>query len=170
VQLKTFGALLIGILIGVWIFREPTAYYAAKIADQAAEIQRLRTFRAREARRYEHPSAKVNKEAVAQAGHLLGTPPHVIAAIWTYENGPPDIETGVLGRTDYFAKHLPMDYWPAFEAGRTINIYTWKYLQSPEGDKAWRAILERAAKAYTGNTRPKTWADSVYKIEKELRR
>ena len=167
--MKLSLAVLLGILIGVWIFREPAGYYADKIAKLAAENQRLRAFRAREARRYDKPEATVNKEAVAQAGHILGTPPSVLAAIWTYENGPPDIETGVLGRTDYFAKHLPLDYWPAFEAGRTINIYVYKYLQSPEGDKAWKEILNRAAKSYTGNTRPKTWADGVYRIEKNLR-
>lgn len=163
------GLLLIGIVIGVWFFREPTWALAQKIAEQEAENQRLRLFNAREVRRFKHPGANVDWSAVSKAAHVLGTAPQVIAAVWVHENGPPDIETGVLGKTDYFAKHSPMDEWPALEAARTLNIYAWKWLtETPEGRVALKRVLKRAAKPYTGDTKADDWARNVYALQAEL--
>lgn len=139
-----------------------------KISKLSAENERLRLFNAREVRRYKKPSAKVNYEACAEARHVMGAPASVIAAVTRQENGPPDIETGVLGKTDWIAKNYPIQYWASMETGRMLNIYAWEWLlKTDEGRIAFKKILKRASKSYTGNTLPDAWAKNVAKFQME---
>lgn len=134
----------------------------------AAENERLRLFNAREVRRYKRPDAVVNYQACAEARHLLGTPPSLIAAIYRQENGPPDIETGVLGKTDWVAANYPIEDWAALETARTMNIYAWSWLtKTDEGRVALKKILKHASKSYTGDTLPEAWVKNVYGFQKE---
>ncbi len=137
-----------------------------KVVSLASENQRLRLFNAREVRRFKKPAAVPRYAEGAE--HILGTPFKVTEAVWKAENGPPDIETGVLGKTDYFSKNSPMDDWPALETARTMNIYAWSWMMNtPEGKKAYKQVLKYAAKSYTGNTSPETWEKNVYNFTLE---
>lgn len=167
---NALGVFVIGVLVGVWVLREPTDNMGRRLAEQSAENERLRLFNAREVRRYKHPNAIVDAEACAVASHILGTPPSVIAAIWEQENGPPDIETGVLGKTDHFSKHFPIKQWPALEAARTMNIYVYRWLlETKEGNIAWKKILKRTAVPYTKDTKAEEWSSNVYLLERRAR-
>ena len=136
-----------------------------------AENERLRLFNAREVRRMSHPPPKVNKQAVELATHLQGIPSSVVAALYYAENGPPDIETGILGKTELIAKNYPLEYWPALEAGRTLNHYAWSwFLNTPEGKQNLQKMLFYAGKPYTAGN-PKnvtTWANTIIAREKEI--
>lgn len=140
----------------------------AELIKLAAENERLRLFNAREVRRYKKPAAKVNYSACADARHIMGTPASVIAAVTRQENGPPDIETGVLGKTDWIAKNYPIQSWASMETGRTLNIYAWDWLlHTEEGRLAFKKILKRASKSYTGDTLPEAWARNVATFQQE---
>lgn len=129
----------------------------------SAENERLRLFHAREVRRQKKPPAEPRWAAIAKASHITGADADVIAAIWRHENGPPDIETGVLGRTDYFAKNFPIAEWPALETGRTINVWAWRWFtETPEGKAALKKMLVYASAPYTAKTNEKEWAKNVY--------
>ena len=137
-----------------------------------AENVRLRLFNAREVRRYSHPQGKVNERAVALATHLQGIPSSVVGAVYMTENGPPDIETGVLGKTEAIAKHFPFDTWPALEAGRTLNHYAWSWLlNTPEGRVALSKVLAYTAKPYTNESAKdqKQWVKSMLYYEKQIK-
>lgn len=144
-----------------------------RVETLAAENQQLRLFNARETRRYRHPDAKVRWEAVSKASHVFGTPPQIIGAVWMQENGPPDVETGVLGKTDFIAKNFPVSDWPALETARTLNYWTWKWLtETEEGKQALKKALLYTSKPYT-NTNPeenKVWTKNVLIYEARIRK
>lgn len=161
--LKYFLAVMLVALgaLNVW----NTESLKKTVVDLAAENERLRLFHAREVRRFKRPDAVPRGTENAQ--HILGTPANLIAGVWRQENGPPDIETGVLGRTDYFAKNSPISDWAALETARTLNIYAWKWLQTPEGKPALKHILAFASGPYIdkgklGDKAAKDWARNVY--------
>lgn len=161
----TFAVIaLVSMLFGSWLNSQGAEYEI--IRDLAAENQRLRLFNAREVRRYQKPAAV--PRGTQNAEQILGTPAKLIAAVWRQENGPPDIETGVLGKTAYFSKNSPIEDWPALETARTLNIYAWDWMQNtPEGRKAMEKVIRYAAKSYTGNVMPDAWHKNVLKIYKE---
>lgn len=135
-----------------------------EVSKLSAENERLRLFNARRERRLIKPPATPREASISQASHILGTPPQVIRAIWQQENGPPDIESGSIGKTDHFAKYFPMQDWAALEAARTINrlSFIW-FTTTPEGKQAYRKMLNFAAPTYAAvspweNAR---WAKSV---------
>jgi len=138
---------------------------AEKVSALSAENERLRLFNARRERRIIKPPASPRDQSIGKASHILGTPAEVIRAIWQQENGPPDIETGSIGKTDHFAKHFEMDDWAALEAARTINrlSFNW-FLHTPEGRIAYKRMLNYAAPTYAamGPAQNAQWAKSVY--------
>lgn len=139
-----------------------------RVERLAAENERLRLFNAREVRRFKRPDAVVNYDACAEARHIMGTPASLIAAVYRQENGPPDIETGVLGKTDWIAKHYPIEDWAALETARSLNIYAWSYLtKTEEGRHTLKKILKYASKSYTGDTLPEAWTKNVYRFQQE---
>lgn len=155
--------LLLVVLLTIAGFGYITHKSLEKVEALSAENQRLRLFNAREVRRFKRPDAV--PRGTIEAQHVLGTPAVVIAAVWRQENGPPDVETGVLGKTDWISKNFPVDQWAALETGRTMNIYAWRWMmETEEGHKAYKKILKFAAKPYTGNTLPDVWAKNVYEF------
>jgi len=161
---------LLGVVAGFWFM---LSAQGKQVAELAGENERLRLFNAREVRRYKRPNANPRQDALNNASHILGTPAKVIEAVWRQENGPPDIETGVLGKTAYFSKNSPVTDWAALETARTLNIYTWKWLtKTPEGKKALIHVLKFASGPYIdeakmGKAQAKVWADTVYKFSQE---
>lgn len=141
-----------------------------KVENLSSENQRLRLFNAREVRRYKRPVAV--PRGCENAQHILGTPAEIIAGVFRQENGPPDIETGVLGKTAYFSRNSPIEDWAALETGRTLNIYAWKWMTTtPEGKKALKHVLEYASGPYIdkekmGEKEAKTWAKNVLEFSK----
>jgi hypothetical protein len=136
-----------------------------KIEQLSAENERLRLFNAREVRRYKRPLASPRMDSIAKAEHILGVSGKAVEGVWKAENGPPDIETGVLGKTDYFSKNFPMTDWPALETGRTMNIYAWKWFTTtPEGKQALKQMLKYTAEPYTamGKGSQQIWVKVVY--------
>ena len=90
-----------------------------RVERLGSENQRLRLFNAREVRRYKRPVAV--PRGCENAQHILGTPAEIIGGVFRQENGPPDIETGVLGKTAYFSRNSPIEDWAALETERTLN-------------------------------------------------
>lgn len=158
------AALFLGALVGVFVAAFGYTQ-ACRLEELASENERLRLFNAREARRYQKPGANVNYSACAEARHLLGTPPHLVAAVFRQENGPPDIETGVLGKTDWVSKHYPVKDWAALETGRTLNIYAWDYIM--HHPDVLKKVLKHASKPYTGNTLPEAWVKNIMTFQAE---
>jgi hypothetical protein len=138
-----------------------------QVEKLSAENERLRIFNARRQRRLVKPPATPRLESIEKASHILGTPPQVIEAVWMQENGPPDIETGSIGKTDYFAENFPMADWAALEAARTMNrmAFEW-FLKTPEGKRAYPKFLTYASAPYTalGPQEQKNWAKYVEKF------
>lgn len=138
---------------------------SAEVVKLAEENQRLRLFNSRQIRRYKKPDATVNQKACAEAEHIEGVPGVLVGAVWRQENGPPDIETGVLGKTDWVVKNYPLEYWPAIETARTLNIYVWSYMA--RHPKVMQDFIKQMSKPYTGNTKPEAWAKNVFKFYQE---
>jgi hypothetical protein len=149
------------VVSGVWLVNEQVK----RVEALSSENQRLRLFNAREVRRYKRPVAV--PRGCENAQHILGTPANIIGGVFRQENGPPDIETGVLGKTAYFSKNSPIEDWAALETARTLNIYAWKWMTTtPEGKRALKHVLEYASgpyidKAKMGEKEAKTWAKNV---------
>lgn len=149
-----------------------TSKFAIKrIETLSAENERLRLFNAREVRRYKNPGAKVRWKAVDKATHIVGTPGSLVGAVWMQENGPPDIETGVLGKTDEFSRNHPIEDWPALETARTLNVWAWDWLlNTHEGRKALKPLLAHVAKPYTAmdEKEQRVWVARVMKFQTEF--
>lgn len=138
------------------------------LTSLSAENERLRLFNAREVRRYKKPQAQPRSHYTAE--HILGTPANVIAAVWRQENGPPDVETGVLGKTAYFARNSPIEDWASMETARTMNIYAWDWMmKTKEGRHAFKQVCKHASVPYTGNTLPDVWAKNIYQFTIEAK-
>jgi hypothetical protein len=138
------------------------------LTELSAENERLRLFNAREVRRYKKPAAA--PRSVYTAEHVFGTPAQVIAAIWKQENGPPDLETGVLGKTAFISQNAPIEDWASMEAARTMNVYAWGWMMNTkEGQHAYKQVLKYMAKKYTGDTLPDVWAKNVYQFTQEAK-
>ena len=136
-----------------------------RVEALSTENQNLRTFNARRDRRLNRPPASPRWESIEQASHILGTAPSVIAGVWYAENGPPDIETGSLGKTDAFVGY-PIQDWAALEAGRTMNRLSWEWFtQTPEGRRALPFMLKSAAGPYTamGEYSQRQWVQRILK-------
>lgn len=163
-------SVLLGFTVAVFVW----AFFALGEADALRdENERLRLFNARRERRLHKPMAIPRWDSINKASHVLGTDPFIIASVWRQENGPPDIETGSIGKTDFFAQNLPMYDWPAFEAGRTLNRLAWEWLtQTPEGRAALKPMLVYASKPYTalGVGSQKTWAKNVLSFQAKYRK
>ena len=168
-NMKLAFCVLLGFSIAVFVW----AFYAMGEADGLREEnERLRLFNARRERRIHKPGPTINWDSCNRAAFTLGADPYVIAAIWRQESGPPDIETGSLGKTELFAKHLPMKDWPAFEAGRTINRLTWEWFQkTPEGKEALKRMLKYSGVIYTalGESKGHEWGRNVYTFQEKFR-
>jgi hypothetical protein len=169
-NMKLAFCVLLGFSVGVFIW----AFCALGQADGLREEnERLRLFNARRERRIHKPPPVINWESCTKAGFTLGADPYVIAAIWRQENGPPDIETGSLGKTDFFAKNLPVKDWPAFEAGRTINRMAWEWFaKTPEGKEALKRMLKYSGEEYAALVvaRGKVWGKNVYTYQEKFRK
>jgi hypothetical protein len=136
------------------------------------ENERLRSFNARRTRRFKWmlKPEKINAESVTISHHLLGIPPSVIAALLYCENGPQDIESGSIDKTDYFAMHFPISQWSALDGSRTLNRMLWEWVLAQDKetqDRFWRY----ASKPYTALSKPeqKHWADNMRVAEKRFR-
>lgn len=174
-----FAIALISLLVGASIGYQSNRAILNKLEEVSGENERLRLFNARQKRRLDMPLymsdkkfAEPDKEAVAIASHILGCPESVIAAVWKQENGPPDIETGSLGKTDFFVKNFPLKDWPALEAGRTMNLWCWDWFLTTDGGRqAMKVMLAHIAKPYTGLDlkEQKDWAKRVAVFQKGWR-
>lgn len=134
-----------------------------RVETVSAENERLRMFNARRDRRLNRPPASPRMDSIAQAHHVLGTAESIVAGVWYSENGPPDIETGSLGKTDAFVGY-PIEDWAALEAGRTMNRLAWEWLtRTPEGRRALPYLLKHAAGPYTamGEFSQKQWVARI---------
>lgn len=137
-----------------------------------AENERLRSFNARRTRRlkFMHKPERIDIEAVTVCSHVLGIPPSVISALIYNENGPQDLETGSIDKTDFFALHFPIQQWSALDGSRTLNRMLWEWVLSRDKtvqDSFWRY----ASKPYTALSIPeqKRWADNMRVAEARFR-
>lgn len=137
-----------------------------------AENERLRSFNTRRSRRLKWmlKPEKINLEAVTVSNHLLGIPPSVIGALIYCENGPQDLETGSIDKTDYFAMHFPIQQWSVLDGSRTLNRMLWEWLLAQDKEtqnRFWRS----ASKPYTALSvkEQKTWANNMEVAEKRFR-
>lgn len=161
--------LALSCFIGAWLGAGKVT--TSELGRLQAENQQLRLFNAREVRRQKRPLAKVRWEAVEGAEHLMGVPGSLVAAVWQHENGPPDIETGVLGKTDAISRHLPVKDWPAYETARTLNVWAWEWLlTTPEGKQALKPMMQYVGRPYTamGEAEGKRWAARVLKFQADI--
>lgn len=136
----------------------------ATVEQLSAENANLRMFNARRQRRLVKPPATPREQSIAMAEHIFGTPYPVIAAIWRQENGPPDIETGSIGKTDYIALTFPVRDWAAAECARTMNRMAWEwFLTTADGREALGKMLTKSAGPYTAldMKAQKDWAKNV---------
>lgn len=123
-----------------------------QLVQLSAENERLRLFNTRRERRLKWMAKPkgLNTEAVAKAWHILGIPPSAVAALIYTENGPQDLETGSIDKTDFFAANLPIECWSTLDGSRTLNRMLWEWmLESQEGRKALPHFLVSAAGPYT---------------------
>lgn len=163
------GLKILAVLLGLYGFFYLCVWTAARgdlarIEALAAENQNLRLFNARRQRRLVKPPATPRDLSIAKMEHIFGTPYPVIRAVWRQENGPPDIETGSIGKTDYVALNFPVQDWAAAEAARTLNRMAWEwFLTTPEGKEALGHMLLKTAGPYTalGKQEQKDWAKNV---------
>ncbi len=160
--------ILLGLLLGYGFFYAVTSatvkFYSDKTEQLSAENERLRLFDARRQRRLVKPPATPRDLSIAKAEHIFGTPYAVIRAVWRQENGPPDIETGSIGKTDYIAQTFPIQEWAAMECSRTLNRMAWEwFLNTPEGREALGRMLFKSAGPYTALSlqAQKDWAHNV---------
>jgi hypothetical protein len=157
------------------LFRDSDPNLTLSLRQEIQENERLRMFNVRRERRlhWMKEPEKINTEAVEVASHVEGTPPSLVAALLYTENGPPDLETGSIDKTDYFAKEFPLSQWSALDGARTLNRMAWEYLlQDPKGRQALKGLLAYAAKPYT-NLSPaeqKDWARNMQVAETRFRK
>ena len=156
------------------IFRTPDPSLVQSLREEIQENERLRMFNVRRERRLHWMTQpqSINLESVETASHVEGTPPSLVAALLYTENGPPDLETGSIDKTDYFAKDFPLTQWSALDGARTLNRMAWEYLlTTPDGQKALKGLLSYAAKPYTNLSEPeqKDWAARMKIAEKKFR-
>ena len=112
-------------------------------------------------------------EAVATASHIEGLPPSLVAALLYTENGPEDLETGSIDKTDYFAKDFPIEKWSALDGARTLNRMAWEwFFTTDDGRDAARSFFLYAAKPYTNLSLPeqRDWAYRIQRSEKKFRK
>ncbi len=130
----------------------------------ATENERLRSFNTRMMRRLKwiNMPEKIDPEAVALAEHIEGTPASMVAALIFCENGPEDIETGSIDKTDYWAKNLPIKYWSKLDGARTLNRMLWNWIQAHPDQ--FKLFLFDAARPYTNMSKPlqMTWASNMF--------
>ncbi len=131
--------------------------------DSVIEIGRLRIFNARRDKRLHRPPASPRLMSADKAAHILGTPAPVVLGVWFAENGPPDIETGSIGKTDWIALGFPMEDWAALEAARSMNRFCWQWFQTADGKRALPLMLKYAAGPYTalGEEDQRQWVKTV---------
>jgi hypothetical protein len=116
---------------------------------------------------------RIDMDAVATASHVEGTPPSLVAALIYTENGPQDLETGSIDKTDWFAKDFPIEKWSALDGARTLNRMAWEYLlETTDGQRALHGLLLYAAKPYTNlsDQEQKDWAMRMRVAEKRFRK
>lgn len=107
---------------------------------------------------------KINLDAVALAFHLEGTSPDVIAALLHCEDGPMNVESGSIDKTDVFAKDIQIDRRSAVEGARTLNRMAWDWLtKTPEGQKVLPSLLTYCSTPYTslGSLEQRDWARNM---------
>ena len=148
---------------------------AWELKSLAEENAHLRIFNAREVRRLKlRKGYKIEAplDCLALAHHVEGVAPSVIAAVWKQESGPPDIETGVLGKSDFISKNFEMRYWPALEAARTLNHWAWAWFTTTaEGRLALARMLTYTAPHYValGIKDHAAWVRNVLAYERQAR-
>lgn len=161
---------LLAAILGLYAYAYFCVWMAVKVHGDgrvetlAAENENLRMFNSRRQRRLIKPPATPRDQSIAKAEHIFGTPYPVIKAVWRQENGPPDIETGSIGKTDYIAMTFPVSDWAAAECARTLNRMAWEwFLTTPEGRDALGHMLLKSAGPYTAmdKERQKDWARNV---------
>lgn len=171
------GALAVALLA---LICHVSIVYASKrcgleeIQRLSAENERLRAFNARRERRLKwmREPEKINLQAVQTASHVLGTPPSVVAALLYSENGPQDLETGSIDKTDIFAKVFPIQYWSTLDGVRTLNRLAWTwFLETESGREALPRMLKYAAKPYTAlsDAEQRVWMKNMVENEKRMK-
>lgn len=171
----TIAIFVMAVITFFALFRDSDPNLTLSLRQEIQENERLRMFNVRRERRlhWMKEPEKINTEAVEVASHVEGTPPSLVAALLYTENGPPDLETGSIDKTDYFAKEFPLSQLSALDGARTLNRMAWEYLlQDPKGRQALKGLLAYAAKPYT-NLSPaeqKDWARNMQVAETRFRK
>lgn len=163
------GLKILGVALALYGYFYLCVWTAARkdlgrIETLSAENQNLRLFNARRQRRLIKPPATPRDQSISKMEHIFGTPAPVVRGVWRQENGPPDIETGSIGKTDFIAVSFPVQDWAAAECARTLNRMAWEwFLTTPEGKEALGHMLLKASAPYTalGAKEQKDWARNV---------
>ncbi len=114
---------------------------------------------------------EINVKAVQDAHEILGIRPSLIAALVYCENGPENLETGSIDKTEYYATHFPIEEWSYLDGSRTLSRMAWEwFFTTKEGQKACKQFLTFAATPYT-HTSPEDqawWVKNMIVAEKRF--
>jgi hypothetical protein len=137
------------------------------------ENEKLRSFNVRRERRLKWmmKPKSIDADSVSQATHILGTPPSIIAALLYCENGPENLETGSIDKTDYFALNFPIARWSTLDGTRTLNRMLWEWFLAQD-EPTQKSFYMSAAKPYTALSKAeqKSWAANMRAAELRFRK
>jgi len=173
--LQAFGALLFFCMVChfsiTWSAKQ--ASYE-EIKRLVAENERLRSFNARRQRRLKwmNQPESIDLESVSLAYHVTGVKPSWIAALLYCENGPEDLKTGSIDKTDVFAKYFKVKDWSALDGTRTLTRSAFEWFSSTEeGREAAKQFLLYAAAPYTNLSakEQQAWMRNMVKAERKFK-